>query len=121
MPRSSKKITPRWVNRAALVVRPAKPFLDWAASLDEEAPEQAKDLAKQISVYLVGEDPNEREETAPLENYWRHIFEEQLAGWSQDENDWPETLSLAMFKEWFEVTGESVVVDLVSGPIRHEA
>jgi len=49
---------PRWINRAALVVRPAKPFIDWASSLDEEAPEHAKDLAKRISIYLVGEDPN---------------------------------------------------------------
>lgn len=111
---------PRWINRAALVIRPAKPFLDWAASLDEEAPEHAKDLAKSVSVYLVGEDPNEREETAPLKNYWRHIFEAQLAGWSQDEDDWPENLTLAMFKTWFEVTRESVVVDLESGPIEHE-
>lgn len=110
----------RWINRAALIIRPAKPFLDWAAGLDEEAPEQAKDLAKRVSIYLVAEDPQEREETAPLKNYWRTIFEEKLAGWSQDENDWPENLSLAMFKKWFEVTGESIVVDLESGAIEHE-
>lgn len=110
----------RWINRAALVVRPGKPFLDWAASLDEEAPEHAKDLEKRVSIYLVAEDPDEKEETAPLENYWRHIFEEQLAGWSQDENEWPKNLSLEMFKQWFELAGESVVVDLESGPIKHE-
>lgn len=110
----------RWINRAALVIRPAKPFLDWAAGLDEDAAEDVKDLANRVSVYLVAEDPNEEEETAPLKNYWRQIFEEQLAGWSQDESDWQEKRSLATFKQWFEVTGESIVVDLESGPIDHE-
>lgn len=111
---------PRWINRTALVVRPGKPFLDWAAGLDDESPEQAQDLAKRASVYLVAEDPDEQEESASIENYWRGIFEEQLAGWSENEDEWPKNLSLEMFKQWFEVTAESVVVDLESGPIRHE-
>lgn len=111
----------RWINRAAFVIRPAKPFLEWAASLDDEAPEQSKDLEKRISIYLVAEDPEENEETAPLENYWRQIFEEQLAGWSQDEDEWPTSRTLTMFKEWFDVASESVVTDLESGPIKHEA
>lgn len=110
----------RWINRAALVVRPAKPFLDWAAGLDEEAAEQGKDMAKRVSIYLVAEDPKERAETAPLENYWREIFEEQLAGWSQDEAEWPRGRSLEMFENWFEVIGESVIVDLEAGPIKRE-
>lgn len=110
----------RWINRAALVVRPGKPFLDWAAGLDDEAPEQVQDLSNRVSVYLVDEDPDEREETAPLEKYWRGIFEEQLAGWSQAEDEWPKSLSLEMFKQWFEITGESIVVDLGRGPIKQE-
>lgn len=51
------------INRAAIAVRPRQPFLEWAAGLDDEAPEQVKDLAGQTSIYLVGEDPEEQEET----------------------------------------------------------
>ena len=110
----------RWINRAALVVRPRQPYLDWAASLDEEAPAQIPAISKRMSVYLVGEDPNEEEETAPLEDYYEAIFETELAAWSEDEKQWPQQRSLAMFHEWFDVVGESVVTDLESSPIRVE-
>lgn len=110
----------RWINRAALVVRPRQPYLDWAAGVDAEAPEQAKDLHKRVSVYLVGEDPEEQAETAPLENYFAEIFESELAAWYTDERQWPKPRTLAMFHEWFEAVGESVVTDLEAGPIRAE-
>lgn len=111
----------RWINRAALVVRPRQPYLDWAASLDDEAPEHAKSLDGRMSIYLVGEDPTEREETAPLEGYFERIFEMELEGWCPDEDAWPaRPWSLAMFHEWFEAVGESIVTDLEAGPIRAE-
>jgi hypothetical protein len=68
-----------WVNRAALIVRPRKPYLDWAAGLDDAAPKHAKGLEKRISIYLVGEDPEGKEETAPLKRYFKQIFETELA------------------------------------------
>lgn len=111
---------PRWINRAALIVRPRKPYLDWATGLDEEAPEHAKSLAQRVSIYLVGEDPEEREEAAPLEGYFERIFEMELEAWCPDEYAWPKPRTLAMFQQWFEAVGESVVTDLVAGPIRRE-
>lgn len=111
----------RWINRAALIVRPRQPYLDWAASLDEEAPELSRELVKRVSVYLVGEDPKEQAETAPLENYFERIFEMEFEAWSQDEQQWPPTpWTLAMFHEWFEAVGESLIVDLESSPIKTE-
>ena len=110
----------RWINRAAIVVRPRQPYLDWAASLDDEAPAHVKGMEARVSIYLVAEDPAEKSETAPLENYCQEIFEAELAAWSQDEDQWPQSRTLAMLQEWFEVTGESVVSDLESGPIKHE-
>lgn len=32
----------RWINRAAIVVRPGRPYIEWASRLDDEAPEHAK-------------------------------------------------------------------------------
>ena len=110
----------RWINRAVIVVRPGRPFIDWASRLDDEAPGQAHDLEKRVSVYLGGEDPEEKEETAPLEGYYKKIFEDQLGGWSLDKGDWPKDRTLAMFLQWFDVARESVVTDLESGPIVHE-
>jgi hypothetical protein len=37
-----------------------------------------------------------------------------------DEALWPKKRDFATFQQWFDVTGESIVVDLASGPIRHE-
>jgi hypothetical protein len=110
----------RWINRAVLIVRPRKPFLDWAASTDDEAPEHVKELEKNVSVYLVGKDPNEKEETAPLERYFKRIFEAELEGWWTNRADWPKKRTLQTFLGWFDVTGESVVTDLEPGPIEHE-
>ena len=87
----------RWLNRAAIVVRPARPYIEWASRLDDEAPEHAKDLEKRVSVYLVGEDPEEREETAPLDRYFKRIFEAELAAWSIDKRDWPKGRTLELF------------------------
>lgn len=110
----------RCINRAAIVVRPRQPYLDWAAGLDEDAPQHAKGLEKRVSIYLVAEDPAGKEETAPLEDYYEEIFETELAAWWTSENDWPETRTFKMFHEWFEVVGESVVTDLESTLIEVE-
>lgn len=111
----------RTINRAAVVVQYREPFLRWAASVDDEASPLAETLPSDISVYLVPEDPNEEQETAPLNEFFLDIFERELEGWCTDESLWPVLRDLATFQEWFEVTGESVVVDLGKGPIRHDS
>ena len=105
------------INRAALVVKPRKPYLDWAASLDVEVPKHAEGRAERVSIYLVAEDPKGREETAPIRDYYEDIFEAELDAWWTNEEQWPEPRTLKLFLEWFEVVGESVVTDLESGPI----
>lgn len=106
-------MTLRLVNRAAFVVRPRQPYLDWAAALDAtEGVDLAGSLKGRVSVYLVKEDPKEEDETPPLKDYFRRIFEAELEAWSLDENEWPENLTMKLFLEWFEVVGESMVVDL---------
>lgn len=58
----------RCINRAAIVVRPRRPYLDRATSLGAEAPAHPRGLAERVSVHLVAEDPKGEEETAPLED-----------------------------------------------------
>ncbi len=111
---------PRWINRAAIVVRPGRPYIEWASRLDDEAPAHAKDMEKRVSIYLVGEDPNEKEETAPLDRYFKKIFEAELSAWWTNKADWPKGRTLQMFLQWFDVARESVVADLESGQIKHE-
>jgi hypothetical protein len=110
----------RMINRAALVVMPKEPCLRWIASLDDEAPGQDVSLPHSVSIYLVPEDPKEEEETAPIEDFFEEIFENELAGWSSDEDDWPSVRDLKTFLDWFDVRGESVVIDLGKGRIAFE-
>jgi hypothetical protein len=98
----------KMINRAVLVVRPREPYLDWAASLDDDAPTAVESLQDCVSVYLVPEDPTGREETPPLEDFFTEIFERELEEWCTDESAWPERRDLETFELWFDVTGESI-------------
>jgi hypothetical protein len=110
----------RTINRWALVVRFKEPYLRWAAGLDEKAPDDAASMKTAISVYLIPEDPNRDEDNPPLEEYYGQIFTQELEAWWTDEARWPAKRDLATFQEWFEVTAESIVTDLGTGPIRIE-
>jgi hypothetical protein len=110
----------RTLNRSAFVVRPKEPYLQWAAGIDADSAEAAEVLRGQASVYLVPRDPLDREETAPLADYFSEIFRIELEAWSLDEGQWPATRDLETFRRWFDVVGESIVVDLAGGRLRIE-
>ena len=114
--------TPRMrvVNRAAIIVRPKAPYVQWAASLDAESADLAPDLHGKVSIYLVPEDMTGEEETPPLELFFRAIFEHELEAWTEDRAEWPQARDLKTFREWFDVARESVVVDLGQGELEIE-
>lgn len=109
----------RVINRSSAIVRPREPFVRWVVSVESDLELEA-DVQSQASVYLVPPDPEEMEEAAPLRLWFAAVFERELEAWYVDESLWPPSRDLATFLEWFEVTTESVVVDLGSGPIVHE-
>jgi hypothetical protein len=73
------------LNRAVLIVRPKRPFLDCAVRLDDSG--------------LVPEVSGEQ-------------FERELFGWHTDQSAWPKSRTLVIFRQWFEVALDSVVEDL---------
>jgi hypothetical protein len=85
------------LNRAALIVRPAKPFLDWAASLDDSGLVPSVD--GEHTVYLVPDFETESEQRRILQAVFAEIFERELHGWHTDETDWPKRRTLAMFRQ----------------------
>lgn len=107
------------INRSALLVRPKEPYLTWAANVDDGA-EDVDVLSGKTSVYLVAQDPDEREESAPIEDYSGMIFEAELEAWYTDENRWPKVRNHATFLEWFDVEAKSLVWDLERSPIGAE-
>ena len=108
----------RTVNRSAFIVRPKEPYFRWATSIDEDAAYDAEDLQSRVSVYLVREHPTLEEETPPMEDYYDEIFAMELSAWSEDESLWPKSRDLKTFHSWFEVIGQSMVIDLGSNDLQ---
>ena len=104
------------INRAAIVVRPKTPFIDWARSLEGGLPETT---VAWTSVYLV-EAAESEESTRILRRCFASIFEEQLEGWHRDTEDWPTRRTLVVFQKWFEAEVVDLVFDLSDGPIEHD-
>lgn len=105
------------INRSVFVVRLREPFVSWASSVDDVAPEHVQRLRDYVSVYLAPEDPTGRYETPPLKDFFARIFQHQLESWRVDDSLWPADRSYSVFCEWFEVTGQSLVWDLGTDPI----
>ena len=109
------------INRAAVILRPKQPFLDWAKSLpDPEAPKSLETLDWEPAAYLVPEAESKEQIAKMVETEYEFFFTEALNGWWDEEKDFPKPLTLKMFKEWFSVEIRTVVEDLVDGPIAED-
>jgi len=106
------------LNRAALIVRPAAPYLEWAAGLDDSG--LTPDVEGEQTVYLLPsvEDDDEIEDVLQL--VYATVFESELAGWHTFEPDWPKDRTFAMFKRWFKIEVHTIVEDLCADPIAHD-
>lgn len=106
------------VNRYAVVVRPALPFILWLQAIDPTPGAILPNEKQEASVYLLPYvDDSEPPETV-LERQFRPIFEEQLFGWWTDTSDWPDELTWEMFQRWFHCELTTSVFDLSRKPLR---
>jgi hypothetical protein len=98
------------LNRGVVIVRPKRPFLDWAAGLDDSG--IVPDRGGEQTVYLIPSYEDDEGAWEILVTLYPAIFENELYGWHTDETAWPRGRDLAMFKKWFEIELHSVVEDL---------
>lgn len=99
------------LNRAALIVRPKQPFLDWAAGLDDSG--LVPDVDGEKTVYLVPEFESDEEGLRVLKRVYAEIFERELDGWHTDPSAWPQKRDFKTFHQWFSIELHSVVEDVV--------
>jgi hypothetical protein len=99
------------LNRAALIVRPKQPFLEWAASLDDSG--LVPDAEGEQTVYLVPEFESDEEGLRVLKRVYAEIFERELDGWDTEPSAWPQKRDFKTFQEWFSIELHSVVEDVV--------
>ena len=104
------------LNRSAVIVKPLQPYLDWCKTDDEEGLAESvfKSLRNEPHVFLIPEYDDSSSRQAVLKRSWPFLFEAMLEGWVTDEEYWPESRTLDMFLEWFEIQMVAAVQDLAS-------
>ena len=109
------------INRSAIIVVPAQPFLDWLHQVDPTSSHLTlADLRREPAIYLVAECESKDEALDGLRDGIRRIFEEQLDGWYRVPAAWPKELDLHTFLRWFECSFHSMIFDLGTDRLRHE-
>jgi hypothetical protein len=110
------------IDRSALIVIPAQPFLDWLHRTDETSKDLSlEDLSREPTIYLVPEYDTEEDAELYVHKHCREIFEEQLDGWYRVPSAWPPDRGFRVFKQWFEYHFHAVLLDLCDSPVIKEA
>ena len=123
----------RLLNRTAITVVAAQPYIDWtrsrdaafktSSSVDTGARTASLSVARTSSygsAFLLPEFALEEELQEWLEDNYAWIFEFQLAAWTDDESTWPAERDLKMFRGWFRIDIHSAVVDVAEDDIEGE-
>ena len=100
-----------YIDRFAIIIRPLKPFLDWATNL---YPNEIEDIAK-TRTYLISEDIDDV--SAWLTKKFNQIFEFELESWHLNKKEWPQKRNYKMFKEWFQVDISTMIYDFETKPV----
>jgi len=110
---------PRTINRAALIVRPKQPYVDWANSVDDDAPQaNLQEARTDPSIYLVECVDFLENRDLLVDETWEWICREQLSSWMRDEDLWPEVLTHEMFHDWFDCELSTMIWDLLKTKIK---
>jgi hypothetical protein len=112
------------INRSLVTLVPEQPFFDWIQAVDPEPVPTLtlEQVREDQSVFLLPSEIANSPENATrwVEKRWQGFFEFMLGEWF-DDSMWPDTLSLAMFRDWFTLRFHSMVFDMTpDAPMLHE-
>jgi len=113
----------RIVNRTAVSVVGADPFIEWTRSRDADFSRGQLTVARTApfgSTFLLPEVDFEEDLQEWVEENFEWIFEFQLSTWTADEAAWPPGRDLPMFRAWFRIDLHSAVVDVADDDIEGE-
>ena len=99
------------VNRGYVIVKPLKPFIDWANSVDEDYTDLTDNEA---SVYLIEDDFYDDEQM--LKANFKKIFNNELLAITDDESLYP-AIKMENFNQFFSCSLGSNVFDSMSSTI----
>jgi hypothetical protein len=105
------------VNRGFLTVTPKQSFWDWANTFESDLEFSESDDIEP-NVYLITEDFMEIEPV--IEQYFKKIFKNEISMITENEEDWPQALTMDVFLDWFTITIGSTVFDLEKPDLKAE-
>ena len=102
-----------FLYRFAITITRQQPYIDWANSFDDDGPELTAELADdRRTIYLAPESDVRPDLESLLDEFWEEIFEEELAAWMLQDEDWPTPRTREMFDAWFDSELTDSVFDL---------
>ncbi len=113
----------RVINRTAISITGAQPYIEWMRRHDAAADRGMLSVAPARpygTAYLLPEFELEEDLQEWVEENAPWLFEFQLSSWTDDESTWPRPRDLKTFREWFRVDVHSVVVDIADDDIEGE-
>ena len=113
----------RVVNRTAVTITGAQPFIDWMLDTDADFNRGAITVPRVKaygSAFLLPEFDLEEDLQEWVEENVAWLFDFQLSAWTENEEAWPGTRDLKTFRDWFRIDIHSVVVDVGDDDIEGE-
>lgn len=113
----------RLINRTAITIVGAKPYIDWTLERDADVNKGTLTVRRAKAfgtAYLTPDFELEEDLQEWVEENATWLFEFQLAAWTEDETSWPAVRDLKTFREWFRVDIHSTVVDIAEDDIEGE-
>ena len=113
----------RVVNRTAVTIIGAQPYIVWMRATDADFNKGAITVqaAKAYgAAFLLPEFELEESLQEWVEENATWLFEFQLAAWTDNESSWPSARDLKTFRAWFRIDVHSVVVDVADDDIEGE-
>lgn len=113
----------RVVNRTAVSVVGAQPYIEWMRSRDADFNRGTLTVARTRpfgTAYLLPEFEDESDVQEWIEDNYSWLFEYQLSAWTEDESAWPAVRDLKAFRDWFRIDVHNTVVDVGDDDIEGE-
>jgi len=103
-----------------MIIQPKGPFYKWLQSIPDPITLSPDDFKDDPTIYLIPSYEDDKELTEILSQMYNVIFEEVLSDWWTVEEDWPQNRTFKMFKEWFDYSAHSMVIDMFDAPLAEE-
>ncbi len=102
---------PGYINRNAFTITPRATFLEWLKKTEGNSLFPITD-SDDAHIYLLEEKDSNEEIELWLQKNFDRVFKKELEAWYSDEKLWPQKRTYLMFKEWFDISYQSMIYDL---------